>query len=112
MPSLAICIVHTAQVLQFSFCVATDFFVGSFWIQALPAAFQIALSTLMCLLIAIRTIKESIQIYKTTKYLQLNHYMKHIVREGMIYILYCVCMFIRFLPFSFRTTTLTRRCHG
>ena len=50
-------------------------------------AVQIALGTLMCLLIVIRFIKELLQVYRVVKKFHLNMYMKRLVREGMIYFL-------------------------
>ena len=50
-------------------------------------AVQIILGVFMGLLVIIRFIKESVQMYRATKRFQLNQYMNLLVREGMIYFL-------------------------
>ena len=76
-------LVVTAQVLDYSFCVAQYY--GSPIFPEVAAVIQMALGALICLLFAIQFIKESFQMYKVTKQFQLNRYMNLLVREGMVY---------------------------
>lgn len=74
----------TAQVLGFSVCVLQN---GPLiWIE-IANAVQIALGSLMCLLIIFQFISAAGQVYKATKQFHLNRYMKLLVREGIIYFL-------------------------
>ena len=57
---------------------------SAIWPEIIDAA-QIALGALMCLLVIIQFIKESLQMYKATKHFRLNRYMNLLVREGMVY---------------------------
>ena len=77
-------IATTAQVLDFSFCVAQPF--PGTWAEIVDSV-QIALGALMCLLVAVHFVKESLQMYRATKRFQLSHYTNHLVREGMLYFL-------------------------
>ena len=72
------------QVLDFSLCVMQY---SPFVLGLLVDSAQIALGALMCLLVVIQFIRESLQMYKATKRLQLSRYTKLLVREGMIYFL-------------------------
>jgi len=74
----------TTQVLWYSLCAWGK--ISTVWDGVLDAA-QITLSTLMCLLIVIRFIKELLQVYKVMKQFQLNNYMKRLIREGIVYFL-------------------------
>ena len=56
------------------------------WSEITDSA-QLALGVLMCLLVAIQFIKQSLQMYKATKQFRVNHYMTLLAREGMVYFL-------------------------
>lgn len=71
-------------MLNYSFCVFGS--VSTIEDEVLDAV-QIAFSTLMCFLVTIRFIKESLQMYKVTKQFEVNRYMKQIARDGMVYFL-------------------------
>ena len=47
----------------------------------------------MCLLTVIRLVQELLQMYKATKHVKLNRYMKCLVKEGMIYFIMYVYVF-------------------
>ena len=85
---------RTAQVLQFSFC-ETKYISTPIWDEALYG-FQIVFGMLLCLLTAIQFIKESLQMYRVTKQLQLSCYMKQLARDGMIYFITYVHVFFTF----------------
>ena len=74
----------TAQVLDFSFCVPQYGF--PILTEALGAA-QITLGALMCLLVAIQFVRQSLQMYKVARRFELNRYMNLLTREGMFYFL-------------------------
>ena len=74
----------TAQVLDYSFCV-THFDLST-WAVAVDAV-QVTLGALMCLLVVIQFIKESLRMYKGTKRFEFNRYMNLLVREGIFYFL-------------------------
>ena len=74
----------TAQVLDFSFCVQQN---TSPILELLVDGAQITLGALMCLLVALKFIREAHQVYKATKRFRLNRYMNLLFREGMIYFL-------------------------
>ena len=50
-------------------------------------AVQITLAAFMCLLVAARFVRESVQMYSVAKCFQLNRYINLLVKEGMIYFL-------------------------
>ena len=54
------------------------------WILLVDSA-EIALGTLMCLLVVIQFTREALRMYKSMRRFRLNHYMTLLVREGMIY---------------------------
>ena len=58
----------------------------------MPTAFQITLGALMCLLIVVQFVKELHRVYKVTKKFKLNHYIKCLVKEGMIYFIMYVIL--------------------
>ena len=72
------------QVLDSSFCVAQ--YGSPIWPEALGTV-QITLGALMCLLVAIQFIRQSLQMYKVTKRFELSRYMNLLAREGMFYFL-------------------------
>ena len=78
-------VAYTAQVLDFSYCVVQFSFNALNGNILLINSAEIALGALMCLLVVIQFIRESLQMYKATKRFRLNHYMTLLVREGMIY---------------------------
>lgn len=55
------------------------------WIDVAMDIVQITLGGLMCLLLAIQFIKESLQMYRATRRLELSRYVNLLVREGMFY---------------------------
>ena len=73
-------------MLEFSFCVLQDY--STIW-ALFVASGQVILGALMCLLIIIKFIVESLQMYKARKRyrFQLGRYTNLLVREGMIYYL-------------------------
>jgi len=77
--------VTSVHVLDFSFCKIADSSVV--WNEIMNYV-QLALGTLMCLLIAIEFMKQSLQIYKVTKQFQLSCYINLLTREGMVYFLF------------------------
>ena len=77
-------------MLGFSFCVPENLF--PVWAEALGAV-QITLGICMCLLTVIRFVKESLQMYKVTKQIRFNRYMKLLVGEGTTYFIVYVSLF-------------------
>ena len=73
------------QILDFSFC--------EFEIRPprsviiVMGVVQITLGTLMCLLVIVRFIKESLQMYNVTRRFELNCYMNLLTRQGVFYFL-------------------------
>ena len=99
---------YTAQVHDFSFCMVQSRSTGSLIVNILLVnGAQITLGALMCLLVVIRFIRESLQMYKTTKRFRLNHYLNLLVWEGMIYFL----VYVHVSSFLFRTTKLMANCY-
>ena len=84
------------QELDYSFC---DMQIGysPIWVEIINPV-QITLGAFMCLLIAIRFMKESLQMYNATKRFQLNCYMNLLAREGIIYFLAYVHASLFYLP--------------
>ena len=83
-----------AQVLQFSFCAQSNSATPPVWLLDLAFAAAIALGILMCLLTAIRFVKELLQVRRMTNCFHLNRYMKCLARDGMIYfIMYVLVLF-------------------
>lgn len=66
--------------------------------MAVKDAVLLSLSILLCLLVVIRFIRDSIQMYEATKRFELSHYMNLLTREGMLYFLAYV---LTFSPQSF-----------
>ena len=54
------------------------------WVEIMYSV-QITLGALMCLLLAIQFIRESLQMYGATKRFRLNRYMNLLAREGVVY---------------------------
>ena len=77
-------IVVIVQVLDFSFCVLQNSF--PIWLEAVTAV-QITLGALMCLLVVIQFIVQSLEMYQVTKQFELSRYMNLVAREGMFYFL-------------------------
>ena len=71
-----------AQVFGFSICSIQQG--SSVWPETIGAV-QIALGTLMSLLVAIQFIIQSVQMYNATRQFQLSQYFNILAREGMIY---------------------------
>ena len=87
----------TGQVLDFSFCLLQ---LGSpAWPEA-RGALQVALAAIICVLVAIQFIKQSLQMYKVTKRIELSRYVNRLVREGMFY-------FLAYVHFLFHATKQT-----
>ena len=63
------------------------------WLQDMPQVLQIVLGVLMCLLTAIRLFQELHPMYKETKHVKLNRYMKCLVSEGIVYFMVYVQIF-------------------
>ena len=84
---------YMGQVLDLSFCTMQSSSIGSSTYNFLVVntllmdSVEITLGALMCLLVVIRFIKESLQMYNETKRFQLNRYINLLVREGTIYFL-------------------------
>lgn len=74
----------TVQVLYFSFCTGPG---GPTLWHYIAETSQIGFSALMCLLVSIQFIKQSLQMYKATGQFQLNRYMNLFMREGILYFL-------------------------
>ena len=74
-------IVH---VLDSSFCVVQ--YGSPVWPEAM-AAVQITLGALMCLLVAIQFVGQSLQMYQVAMRFELSRYMNLLTREGMFYFL-------------------------
>ena len=66
------------------------------WPEAVLAV-QITLGALMCLLVAIQFVRQSLQMYRVTKRFELNRYMSLLTREGMFYFL----AYVHVSPFDF-----------
>ena len=78
-------IVVIVQALDFSFC---DFQFGvPPWVIAVVDAVQITLGALMCLLVIIRFVRESLQMYTVTRRFELSRYMNLLTRDGVFYFL-------------------------
>ena len=99
----------TTQVLHLSYCEVTSY-VPAIWSEITDIS-QLALGVLMCLLVAIQFVTQSLQMYKATKRFQLSRYMNLLVREGMIYFLAYVYS-LSFFPFRFGVTRLTADCYS
>ena len=83
-------------MLDYSFCVWGNF--PPIWGEIIDVV-QIILGALMCLLVAVRFAKESVQMYTVTKQLRLNRYMNLLVRQGMLYFVAYVHVFsFSFVP--------------
>ena len=70
------------QFLNFSYCLPQTF--SAIYPEIIDIT-QVVLGTLMCLFIGFRLIRESIQVYKRRKRIQLNHYVELFTREGILY---------------------------
>ena len=89
-------VVGTSQALDYSFCVWGN--LPPIWGEILDVV-QIALGALMCPLVVVRFVKESIQMYTVTKRFYLNRYVNLLVRQGVIYFIACVHVFsFSFVP--------------
>ena len=71
------------QVLDFSVCRPQES--TPLWLQDVLTAVQVTLAGSMCLLVVIRFVKESLQMYKMTKQLQISCYLNLLARDGMFY---------------------------
>jgi hypothetical protein len=60
---------------------------------------QIVLSVMLLILAVISTLKQSIVLYKATKKWQPNHYMQQFVKDGILYFLVYVTIFLNSVPF-------------
>ena len=78
-----------AQVLDFSFCMLQNGF--PVWLEAVTAV-QITLGALMCLLVTIQFIRQSLHMYQVTKRFEPSRYMNLVAREGLLYFLAYVCL--------------------
>ncbi|KAH0834771.1 hypothetical protein J3R83DRAFT_10369, partial [Lanmaoa asiatica] len=85
-PSLTFfCPVTITQVIDLSFCnssLNTSSLINVYGV--LP---RLVLSATLLVLAVIQTLKQSVEMYKTTKKWQLNQYMQQLVRDGIIYFL-------------------------
>ena len=54
---------------------------------------QFILGTAMCTLVTVKFVKDSLQMYQATRKWQLNRYMNHLVRDGLLYFLVYVPQF-------------------
>ena len=77
-------IVVTAQVLDFSFCVAES---GPAIWAVINDSLQFTLAAVMCLLVTTQFVRQSFQLHKVAKRWQLNGYVNLFAREGMLYFL-------------------------
>ena len=68
---------------------------------------QITLGVIMCLLVVVQFIKESLQMYKVTRQFRLSRYMNILVSDGMIYFFVYVNVWSLFVSPS---RTLNRLC--
>lgn len=59
---------------------------------------MIAVGASICLFNAIRLVKELLQMYRMTKRLRLNRYVRRLVREGVVYFVVYVHIFFREFP--------------
>ena len=76
-------IVVIEQASGFSFC---NFqFSTPLWVVAVTGAVQIALGALMCLLVIVRFVRESIRIYKAATRFELSRYVSLLTRDGVLY---------------------------
>ena len=82
-----------AQVLDFTFCVAQ--FGSPGWGVTIDIV-QVTLGALMCLLVTIQFVRQTLQMYKATKQLQPSQYLSLFMREGMFYFFACVS--VSFFP--------------
>ena len=57
------------------------------WVVNAVDIVQITLGVLMCLLVVIRFVRESLQLYKITKRFELGGYMNILTRDGLLYFL-------------------------
>ena len=83
LPSFHSHAVVATQVLDLSFCNSQFIFSTG---PLIADVFQIAFSVLLCLLIAIRFIKELLET-RGAKRIRLNRYIKALTREGIFYFL-------------------------
>ena len=61
---------------------------------------QLALGTLMCLLIVIEFAKQSLQTYEVTKKFQVSCYITLLSREGVVYFVLYVHFFVAFTSYQ------------
>ena len=90
-------IVVTAQVLDASFCMLQASSPLAIWAEIAIDIVRITLGALMCLLVAIQFVRQSLQMYRVTKQFELSRYMNLLVREGMFYFLAYVHIPLLFL---------------
>ena len=86
------------QVLDYSICESQNAVPLS--VTFLQDAAQITLDTLICLLAVIRFIKESLQMYKVTRLIEISRYFRLLTRDGILYCLAYVHT-LSFEPFNF-----------
>lgn len=98
-------IASTAQVLDFSFCVAP---LGSPIWADVNDSFEFALAAVMFLLVAAKFIRHSYHMYKMTKQQQFSRYVSLLAREGMLYFL----AYVHILSFLFQLITSNRTLHS
>ena len=88
-------IAEIVQVLDSSLCETKQ--VIPSWLVFVRNAVQTTLGILMCLLVANRLARDSLQMYKVTKQIQISRYMNLLARDGMLYFL----AYVVFRPISF-----------
>lgn len=77
-------LVYTVRVLDWTYCTMEE--TSPTWVEVY-AGLQVVLAAVMCLLVAIKFIRDSFQMYKVTKQWQPGCYMELFAREGMLYFL-------------------------
>ena len=73
------------QVLDYSVCKLRS---GTpLWVVDVIDIVQITLGALMCLLVLVRFVRHSYQMYRATKRFELSRYMNLLARDGLVYFL-------------------------
>ena len=84
-------VVTVVQVLNMSLCAPAP---ASPTLTDMDAIFQLILGAMMYMLVMFQFIKQSLQMYRARKQWQLNHYITMIFREGLLYFILYVPIFL------------------
>ena len=77
----------TVQVVDFSFCTSQPGSPLAIWAEVAIDLVRSIIGALMCLLVSIQFITQSLQMYRVTKRFELSRYLNLLTKEGMFYFL-------------------------